>query len=152
MEDKNFFSPNFSSLKHCTNKNETLAFLQPYFPHCFPALSEGLHQLLFDSLSCLGLYRNVRYRKTSVYITKQWGLEHCWVLLSAAPYIKSSGVKREKLRLSENQDNSQFMWIVHKAVELDSQLFSGTVQNSKGIVFPIKRSDSKRRFMEEMGN
>lgn len=44
------------------------------------------------------------------------------------------------------------MLIVHKGVEWDSLLFSGTVLNSKGIAFPIKRPDSKRRFMEEMGN
>lgn len=150
MEDKNFFSPNFSSLKHCTNKNENLAFLQPYFPHCFPVLSEGLHQLLFDPLSCLGLHWNVRYRKTSVYLTKWCGLEHCWVLLSAAPYIKSSGVKCEKLCLSENQSNFQFVLIICNAVERDSQLFSGTVPSSKGIVIPLRglivKEDSWKRW------
>lgn len=86
MEDKNFFSPNFSSLKYCTNKNENLAFLQPYFPHCFPALSEGLHQLLLDSLSCLGLYRNVKYRKTSGYITKCTEFSFM-LLLTSSPVV-----------------------------------------------------------------
>lgn len=150
MKDKNFLSSNFSSLKHCTNKNENLAFRQLNFSHYFPASSEGLHQLFFNSLSLLGLNRNFKNRKTSVYITKQCGLEHCWVLLSAAPHIKSSGAKCKKLCLSESQDNSQLVLIIHGAGEWDSQLFNGTVLNSKGIVFPIKRSDSKRRFMEKM--
>lgn len=63
---------------------------------------------------------------------------------------KSSGAKCEKLCLSERQDNSQLALIIHEAGEWDSQLFNGTVLNSKRIVFPIKRSDSKRRFMEKM--
>lgn len=148
MKDKNFLSSNFSSLKHCTNKNENLAFRQLNFSHCFPASS--LHQLFFNSLSFLGLNRNFKNRKTSVYITKQCGLEHCCILLSPAPHIKTSGVKCKKLCLSKSQDNSQLLLIVHKAGEWDSQLFNGTVLNSKGTVFPIKRPDSKRRFMEKM--
>jgi len=46
IEDKNFFSPNFSSVRLCTKWNGKLAFLQTYFPRYFPALSEGLGQML----------------------------------------------------------------------------------------------------------
>lgn len=66
MKDKNFLSSNFSSLKHCTNKNENLAFRQLKFSHCFPASSEGLHQLFFNSLSFLGLNRISRHLCTSL--------------------------------------------------------------------------------------
>lgn len=150
MKDKNFLSSNFSSLKHCTNENENLAFRQLNFSHCFPASSGGSHQLFFNSLSFLGLNRNFKNRKTSVYITEQCGVEHCWALLSAAPHIKSGGVKCGKSCLSQSQDNSQLALIIHKAGEWDSQLFNGTVLSSKGTVFPIKRTDSKRRFIEKM--
>lgn len=111
VKDKNFFSPNFSSVKHCTNKNEKLAFLQPYYPDYFPALSECLSQLLFDSFSCLRLYGNVRNRKASVSITKWCSLELCWVLLSAAPRIMSSRVKHEKFCLSANEIIPSLCWL-----------------------------------------
>lgn len=70
------------------------------------------------------------------------------LLLTSSPVV----LNVVKLCLSEKQGNSQFVLLVHKAVEWDSQLLSGTVLNSKGTVFPIKRSDSKRRFIDEMGN
>lgn len=144
LEDNNFFSPIFTSLKHCTMKKENLAFL---LPHLFSRFNSTSCYLV-DSLALGYTWMSVTERPLCTSLSRvvlNTTKFSFLLLLTSSPVLLNMRIN-VCLKITPNlRWSSTRLWN-------GTQLFSGTLLNSKVTMLPTKKSDSKRLFMEQMGN